>query len=346
LLPFLPLTQTSFAYLNGPDFIAYDEKFFDILGPNASVEHLHTLPYQVHEASCYNPSTGNLFFVEWGPPGGDNGTHNWQYLLRITENNTLIKIQTDPPLYNVHGCVIYNNSMYVVTDGSHNETGKLARIDPITFKQETILNNYYGQPFMGLNDVDVDPAGNFYFTDSIAGVAAGLTPWWYPTNPSVYFVNATTMRPRAVKVTPGSANGVAVAKNMHGEGHTVYLAQTSVSDGYPKNVEDISGDRSLYSYTTSPHSEGLLNNPVLLNNPISYFYDGVRASRNGWIFAGAGDGVDVIDPATGLTLGTIRLGGGKNRAVNLAFGKHEMWIVGAGGVWHVKGVRDELTRAW
>jgi hypothetical protein len=197
--------------LNGTDFIAYDEKFFDIIGPNASVEHIQTLSHKVHEASCYIPSTGNLFFAEWGPPGGDNGTHNWQYLFN-TANNTLTKIQIDPPTYNVHGCVVYNNSMYVVTDGSLNETGKLARVDPVTLKQETILNNYYGQPFMGLNDLDIDSNGNFWITDSASAVALGVSPWWYPTNPTVYFVNSTIMRPRAAKVTPGSANGVAVAK--------------------------------------------------------------------------------------------------------------------------------------
>jgi hypothetical protein len=162
--------------LNGNNFIAYDEKLFDVIGPNASVDHIQTLAYQVHEASCYNASTGNLFFAEWGPPGGDDGTHNWQYLLN-TANKTLKKIQTDPPIYNVQGCAVYNDPMYVVTDGSHNETGRLARIDPIALKQETILNNYYGQPSMGLNDLDFDSDGNFWITDSASEVALGVSPW-------------------------------------------------------------------------------------------------------------------------------------------------------------------------
>jgi len=43
------------------------------------------------------------------------------------------------------------------------------------------------------------------------------------------------------------------------------------------------------------------------------------------------------------------MGGGRNLAVNIAFGGEggkDMWIVGRGGVWVVKGVREELTREW
>jgi hypothetical protein len=104
--------------------------------------------------------------VEWGPPGGVNGTHNWQYLLN-THNNTLRKFQTDPPTYNAHGCVIWEGQLYVVTDGyGKMETGQLVRIDPATWKRTTILNNYHGQPFLGFNDLDVDSNGNFWLTDS------------------------------------------------------------------------------------------------------------------------------------------------------------------------------------
>lgn len=56
--------------------------------------------------------------------------------------------------------------------------------------------------------------------------------------------------------------------------------------------------------------------------------------------------MDVIDPVSGLTLGTIRVGGGENLAVNLAFGEHELWIVGRGGVWHVSGIQERLDRTW
>lgn len=146
--------------------MAYDPRFFDIIGSSATVEHIQHLAFQSHESPCYNPATGDLFFVEWGPPGGENGTHDWQYLLN-TRNNTLKKIQTSPPTYNAHGCVIWDGELYVVTDGHENvETGKLVRINPLNWTMKTILNNYYGQPFLGFNDLDIDSDGNFWLTDS------------------------------------------------------------------------------------------------------------------------------------------------------------------------------------
>ncbi|TDZ20072.1 hypothetical protein Cob_v007148 [Colletotrichum orbiculare MAFF 240422] len=329
-------------FLNTTNFIAYDERFFDIIGPQATVEHVQHLALQPHEAPCYNKDTGELYFVEWGPPGGDNGTHSWQYLLD-TRNNTLKKITTNPPTVNSHGCVFYKGAYHVVTDGTSNETAALVRVDPKTLEKKVLLNNYYEQPFMGLNDVEIDSDGNFWLTDSRSGFGRDLVDFTPPTNPTVYMVNGTTMRPRVVHVTTGNANGVAVSPPRNGR-HTLYLPDSGVSEQKPVSRKNPYGDRALVAYDVA--TGGYLANPRFLNNPISYFYDGVRVSRNGWIFVGAGDGVDVIDPDTGLTLGTIRVGGGENLAVNVAFGEHELWIVGRGGVWHVSGVAERLDRDW
>ncbi|KAJ9664402.1 hypothetical protein H2198_000331 [Neophaeococcomyces mojaviensis] len=328
--------------LNSTQFVAYDNKFFDIIGSAAAVEHIQALAHQSHEAACYIPDLHKLFFVEWGPPGGNNGTHPWQYMLDVN-TNTLSKVQTDPPTINAHGCVYFQGSMYIITDGTDGETGYLAKVDPITLKRETLLNNYYGQPFAGFNDLDIDSDGNFYLTDSKSGWARDIVPYTPPTNPSTYFVNATTMRPKVIQTTTGNCNGVAVSES--GSIRTVYLPNTGVSEFKPVSKKNPYGQREIWAYDFSAPAP-VLTNPRLLNNPISYFYDGIRVSRNGWIFAGAGDGVDVIDPVTGLTLGTIRVGGGDNLAVTVAFGEHEIWIVGRGGVWHVSNVKETLARTW
>ena len=337
------LTRHRNEHLNTTNFIAYDERFFDLIGPDAVVEHVQPLAYQSHESACYNPSTKQLFFVEWGPPGGDNGTHTWQYMLD-TQTNELKKITTNPPTVNVHGCVFYNDAMYVVTDGSHNETGYLARIDPVTLERTTLLNNYYQEPFLGFNDLEIDPNGNFWLTDSKSAYGRDLIDYYYPTQPTVYFVNGTTMRPRPVHITTGNANGVTVSSNEQGQ-VTVYLPDTGVSEFKPVSLKNPYGNRALWAYDASPDG-GFLRNGRFLNNPISYFYDGIRASRNGYLFAGAGDGLDVIDSRDGLTLGSIRVGGGENLAVTVAFGEHELWIVGRGGVWHVSGIKERLDRTW
>ncbi|KAI4601662.1 hypothetical protein KJ359_011793 [Pestalotiopsis sp. 9143b] len=237
--------------------------------------------------------------------------------------------------------------MYVVTDGDHKETAALVKIEPGSLNKTILLNNYYQQPFMGFNDLDIDPEGNFWITDSKSGYAEkgrGLVEFYPPTNPTVYMVNGTTMRPKVVHITTGNTNGVAVSAPSDGP-RRLYLPDTGVSAFKPESMKDPFGDRRLTAYDVAVEG-GVLSNPRLLNNPISYFYDGIRVSRNGYIFAGAGDGVDVIDPVSGLTLGTIRMGGGENLAVNLAFGEHELWIVGRGGVWHVSGIQERLDRTW
>ncbi|CEL09722.1 hypothetical protein ASPCAL12853 [Aspergillus calidoustus] len=333
------LSQT-LAYLNSTEFVAYDKRFFEILGPEATIEHVQELAFQSHEAPCYIEDTNQLFFVEWGPPGGDNGTHPWQYLFDI-DTNELRRITTDPPTYNAHGCVVYNHSLYVVTDGYGDQgTGQLVKIDPQSWKQEVILNNYFVQPFAGFNDLEIDPHGNFYLTDSKSAWGRGIVDFTPPTNPTVYFVERETLRIKPVHITDGNANGVAISP----DGKTLYIPDTGVSKYYPTGKTPY-GKRALSAFDIS-QSGAVLSNERLLSNPISYFYDGVRVSRNGWIFCGAGDGVDVIDPESGFTLGTIRVGGGENLAVSLSFGRNELWIVGRGGVWHVKGIRERLDRDW
>lgn len=56
--------------------------------------------------------------------------------------------------------------MYIVTDAGKNETGALVKVNPGTLEKTVLLNNYYQQPFMGFNDLDIDKDGNFLMTDS------------------------------------------------------------------------------------------------------------------------------------------------------------------------------------
>lgn len=124
---------------------------------------------------------------------------------------------------------------------------------------------------------------------------------------------------------------------------TVYISDTGISPPPVDAPFDSFNRRDLSAYDAKGP---FLTNQRLFNNPIYYIHDGVRVSRNGYVFSGIGQGVDVMDPETGYTLGAIHVGGGQTTAVNLAFGEHELWIVGAGGVWHVNGVKERLARDW
>ncbi|KAF4445803.1 calcium-dependent phosphotriesterase [Fusarium austroafricanum] len=349
---FVPLTDTEASdpkvakdlnALNSTDFVAYDERFFDLLGPDAKIRRLHDLPFQTHEAPCYNSKTKDLFFIEWGPPGGDNGFHDWQYLLN-TETNKLRKVTTNPPIHNVHGCAVYDGNYYVITDGSYNETASLNRITP-KLEKSTLLNNFYGLSFSGLNDIDVDDEGNFWMTDDHYGWGARVVEYTPPTLSTVYFVNKTTLRPRPFHTTDGQANGITFHKDEGGKG-TIYISNTAASQPGPAPHKlNPYGPRRLTAFDAS-YPGAVVSNERLAAVPIAFVYDGIKVSKSGIVFAGSGNGVDIIDPLTGDTLGTIRVGGGKYIAVNMALGEKELWIVGAGGVWHVTGFRETLARGF
>jgi sugar lactone lactonase YvrE len=307
------------------------------------VKQLQVLPFQVHEAPCYLPDTNQLFFVEWGPnPSGANAQHDWQYLLDLTTND-LTRIQTSPPTYNIHGCVYRNSKMHVVTDGGPGETAYLATIDPLTLERTTILNNFHERPFMSFNDLEIDREGNYYITDSKSGWGRDLNPYGPPTQPTVYFVNGTTLRIKELASLEGNANGVTLSP----DGKTLYVADTGASEVKPSR-RNFQGPRDLWAWDFAVSASSGARVPLILNRrlfsrAIEYFYDGIRASCSGLVFGAGGEVVDVIDPESGLTLGSIRMGGGGNDPVNIVFGEHEMWVVGKGGVWHVKNIREKLV---
>jgi gluconolactonase len=156
------LRESSNSILASADFIAFDQRFFDIIGPNATVEQiLVTNIQQSQEASCFIPTTKQLFYAEWSP------SHAWQYLLD-SETLELRNITTDPPTMNAHGCVYYDGYIYVATDGGEGHYASIVKIDPITLSAETVINNFFQQPFNGFNDIDADPNGNLWVTDSIS----------------------------------------------------------------------------------------------------------------------------------------------------------------------------------
>ncbi|KFY63799.1 hypothetical protein V496_03683 [Pseudogymnoascus sp. VKM F-4515 (FW-2607)] len=322
------LQSISNAYLNTTNFVAFDPSFFDIIGPSAKVEHIITAdPSISHEASCYIPTTQQLYYAAWG------FGHGWQYVLDTT-THVLKNITTSPPTYNAHGCVYFDESIYVATDGGDGHYGSIVKINPKSLKAETLINNFYQQPFLGFNDLDIDPAGNIWATDSISAWGRYMTTFAPLTSPAVYFINTTTMTPKWVFQTTGNANGIA-----YGPDGTLYVDVTDISSGQP-NVKNPLKARQLLAYDTD-HGQPQLRSERLFSNSISYYCDGVRVSRSGLVFCAAADGVDVIEPKSGATLGRIRTGGGRYLAVNIAFEDHVMWIVGKGGVW--KGTNQDRT---
>lgn len=159
-------------------------------------------------------------------------------------------------------------------------------------------------------------------------------------------MNGTTLRIKELTYLPGNTNGIAVSP----DGGSLYVADTGASRVKPSR-RDEQGQRDLWAFDFATSKitgqrQPVLTNKRLLTRAPQYFYDGVRASAGGWVFGAGGEVVDVVDPESGWVLGSIRMGGGGNDPVNLVFGEHELWVVGKGGVWHVKNTREKLLRDW
>ncbi|KAJ6001607.1 hypothetical protein N7522_006834 [Penicillium canescens] len=148
------------------------------------------------------------------------------------------------------------------------------------------------------------------------------------------------MQSKVTWITDGNTNGVAISP----DGKSLYIPDAGISKFRPSNKNPY-GKRMFWAFDMSG-SGTLLTNQHMLGILLTYYYDGIRASRVGWLFASSGDGVDVIDPETGFVLGSVRVGRGSKVAVSLAFREHEMWIVGNGGVRHVKNIKARLKRDW
>lgn len=155
----------------------------------------------------------------------------------------------------------------------------------------------------------------------------------------MYFINTTDLTSRWVFQTDGNANGMAIAAD-----GTLYVDITGISSGR-LNAKDPFKTRALLSFDTG-NSSPPLQHERLFYNSISYYCDGVRVSKSGLVFCAARDGVEIIDPKEGLTLGRVRTGGGENAAVNIALDDHTLWIVGKGGVWKVSRIQELLSRDW
>jgi hypothetical protein len=164
-------------------------------------------------------------------------------------------------------------------------------------------------------------------------VGASLSIW-------MRYVRVLGVEPSSTKSRPVSKQPPSSNRNS-----TVSRAAAAGNNAKTTIAAQISGTKTMLN-SSSKTQVGewmpLLTNRRLLSRAMQYFYDGVRVSQGGWIFGAGGEVVDVLDPESGWTLGSIRVGGGGNDPVNLVLGEHELWIVGKGGVWHVKGIRETL----
>ncbi|THX36517.1 hypothetical protein D6D10_06612 [Aureobasidium pullulans] len=204
--------------------------------------------------------------------------------------------QGDPPVYAPNGGTYHGGLVHWGAGGGNNSIGGTEQrpgirvLDPTTNKTTTLLNNYFGSYFNGLdNPLHTTPQlhAQTYRFPSFPPVNSG----W-------------------LKISLGQPNGIAISP----DAKNVYICDTiagisgTICPHYP-NIYSM-----LYNQTAkhTVHRYDIVDAdaaPALINKRPFYYSqewvpDGLRVAANGFVVAGVGVGmgVDVIDRTSSLVL--------------------------------------------
>jgi gluconolactonase len=302
-------------------FIAFDEKFFALIGPKPRLDNMFNLSFSLREAPAYIPSTNTLFISDIGA--------DRQMRINLTEEEpTLEWLDLDPPLVAINGAAYSPNDhlIYATVMPSEGISAGIYAIDPDTLKTHVVLNNYYGHHFNSPNDLVVD-GDSLWFTDPPYaallgnGSAAELRP-------NVYHFDLSSHVLRPVEEDLQLPNGIA----LNPDGKILYLADSGALCQPIGEPTVASEHRSIYAYDIE---KGQLRNRRLVYIADLWVPDGVKVSRSGVIYTSAGIFVDVISPE-GVLLGKIRTPGLMQNLIFAGPKYDELWIVGLSGVYRAK----------
>jgi len=303
------------------DFIAFDERFFDLIGPRPKLEPMFNLSTSLREAPVYIPSSNTLFLSDIGA--------RKQMRINLTEQDpTFEYVELSPPLATINGAAYSekDNLIYVTVHTSDGVSGGIYAFDPETLERHTVVNNFFGHHFNSPNDLVIAKNG-LYFTDppyaQIMGNGSEAE-----LRPNVYFLDPESHVLRPVEEDLQLPNGVALSP----DGKILYIADSGALCQPIGQPTVSSKHRSIYAYD---NVNGLLTNRRLVYIADFWVPDGIRVSRSGNLYAASGIFVDIISP-DGVLLGKIHMGGLMQNLIFAGPDLNELWIVGIGGVYRTR----------
>ena len=307
------------------EFIAFDEKFFDLIGSKPRLESMFNLSLSLREAPVYLPSS-NLLFVS------DMGVRKLMRINLTEKEPSFEYITLDPHLESINGAAYseVDNLIYATVNGAGESeiSAGIYAIDPKTLKTRPVLNNYVGHHFNSPNDLVIQGDG-LWFTDPPYAALLGNGSAAEMRH-NVYFYNTTSGIVRAVEEDLQLPNGIALSP----DGKILYLADSGALCQPIGQPTVPTRHHSIYAYDIV---NGQLHDKRLVYITDYWVPDGMKVSKSGNLYTAAGIFVDVISPE-GVLLGKIRTSGSMQNLIFAGPKYDELWIVGIGGVYRTKMV--------
>ena len=282
-------------------FIAYDQEFLDILGPNPHVQLIEQRSGDdfAYEAGVYVPERNEVWW-----------TSSVQQVMRIPptvytfnlDTHIVAPLNTSEPVPDPNGGYYFEGKVYFATY-RNNETfrGGIVSVDAKTLQVETVLNSYFGLRFNGVDDIAWAIQGNnryMFFTDLDYAYYAytNLTPLQMPANVWRWDASAEVLLP-VIGRGDINPNGIRVSPDQR----TLY-----VTDNDATNVAGTASSSWLgpYIYAFDLNAGMFPTNKRVFGMARQGIADGIHVDDAGRVWTGEYEGVVVRSPQ-GKVLGVF-----------------------------------------
>ncbi|KAL3481476.1 hypothetical protein BJX99DRAFT_253400 [Aspergillus californicus] len=283
-------------------FIAYDEEFLAILGPNPSAELIDERETNfAAEAGVWISERNEVWYTSWindGPTSVE--------ILDLTDKS-IRRLNTSRPLENPNGGYYHKGLVYFtcLRDDSRGWPGGVVSVEPETGHVETILNSYFGLKFDNIDDVAwVTQPGtsNSFMFITILPYPEGSGDGQNDTLPQGLWrwdPQAKLLLPAISRTELPVANGVRFSTDQK----TLWVtdfggAERSRIWGLPAEV----GAPAIYKYSLD--EDMWPTNKRIFGISRMQAPDGIRVDDQGRVWTGEGEGI-VVRAADGRIIGVF-----------------------------------------
>jgi gluconolactonase len=296
--------------VSGPCFEVCDTEFEAVLGRYARLALVAET--DAHEGPVYIPGEDALYFTTVPQAPAIQGTPQ-AVIKRLSLDG--LSLPVDPsrlstlqvPVHMPNGMTLGHDGRLVVCEqGTRSAPARISRVDPLTGRVDTLVDNWGGLSLNSPNDVVVRRDGTIWFTDPSYGHLQGFRPEPQVGN-HVYRFDPRSGRLSVVADSFDKPNGLAFSpdeKILYVTDSGANTEPGSYHVGRPHHVIALDvldgrhlGPGRLFAVTTPG------------------FPDGIKVDRAGRVYASSSSGVQVFSQAGDL-IGQISLPG----AVNFTFG--------------------------